>query len=165
MTEDAEVVSIGNNDDCKDEMVEISPLMSKNPNGATGYLTPKARLAFSQLKKAFIKTTNLQHFDLEYHIRIEISVSGYTIVGVLNQLALDNSGQWHLIVFYSQKMILAKTRYKTHNGELLVLVEAFKTWRHYLKSCKHKILILIDHNNLCRFIDIKSLNSCQVWWM
>ena len=31
-------------------------------------------------------------------------------------------------------MILAKTRYKTHNGKLFAIVKAFKTWKHYLKS-------------------------------
>ena len=61
-------------------------------------------------------------------------------------------------------MILAETRYKIHNGKLLAIVEAFKTWRHYLKSCKHKVLILTDYNNLRRFMDTKSLSSRQVRW-
>ena len=61
-------------------------------------------------------------------------------------------------------MIPAETRYKTHNGELLAIVEAFKTWRHYLEGCKHEVLVLIDHNNLRCFIDAKSLNSRQVRW-
>ena len=61
-------------------------------------------------------------------------------------------------------MILAKTWYKTHDSKLLAIVEALKTWRHYLKSCKHKIFILMDHNNLRYFIDTKSLNSRQVCW-
>ena len=61
-------------------------------------------------------------------------------------------------------MITAKTQYETHNSELLAIVEAFKTWRHYLKDCKHKVLVLTDHNNLCCFINTKSLSSCQVWW-
>ena len=61
-------------------------------------------------------------------------------------------------------MIPAKTRYKTYNGKLLAIVEAFKTWRHYLKGCKHEVLVLTDHNNLRRFIDTKSLSSRQVCW-
>ena len=61
-------------------------------------------------------------------------------------------------------MIPAETRYKTHNGELLAIVEAFKTWRHYLESCKHEVLVLTDHNNLRRFMDTKSLSSRQVRW-
>ena len=61
-------------------------------------------------------------------------------------------------------MIPAETQYKTHNGELLAIVEAFKTWRHYLEGCKHEVLVLTDHNNLRRFMDTKSLSSRQVRW-
>ena len=61
-------------------------------------------------------------------------------------------------------MIPAKTQYKTHDGELLAIVKAFKTWRHYLKGCKHKVLMLTNHNNLRRFMDTKSLSSRQVRW-
>ena len=61
-------------------------------------------------------------------------------------------------------MIFTKTCYKTHNGELSAIVEAFKTWRHDLEGCKHKVLVLTNHNNLHRFIDIKSSSSHQVRW-
>ena len=61
-------------------------------------------------------------------------------------------------------MILAETRYKIHNGKLLAIVEAFKTWRHYLEGCKHEVFILIDHINFRLFMDIKSLRSRQVRW-
>ena len=49
--------------------------------------------------------------------------------------------------------------YKTHNGELLAIVKVFKTWKHYPKSYKYKILILIEQNNFESFIDTKSLSS------
>ena len=68
-------------------------------------------------------------------------------------------GQWHPVAFLFGKMIPAKTRYKTHNGKLLAIIEAFKTWRYYLEGCKHNILVLTDHNNLRCFMDTKSLSS------
>ena len=61
-------------------------------------------------------------------------------------------------------MIPTEIRYKTHNSELLAIVEAFKIWRRYLKGCKHEVLVLTDHNNLRRFKDTKSLSSRQVRW-
>ena len=61
-------------------------------------------------------------------------------------------------------MILAETRYEIHDGKVLAIVKALKTWRHYLESCKYKVLVLIDHNNLCCFMDEKSLSSRQVRW-
>ena len=59
-------------------------------------------------------------------------------------------------------MIPVETRYDMHDGELLVIVEAFKTWKHYLEDSQHKVLVLTNHNNLRRFMDTKSLSSRQV---
>ena len=153
-------VGVGGNDDCKDETVGRLP--SINLNRTTIYLTPNARQAFTQLRQVFTKAQILRRFDPKYHIQIETDASGYAIGDVLSQLTLDNLGLWHLIAYNSQKIILAKTRYKTYNSKLLAIVDIFKTWKHYLKSCKHKVLMLIDHNNFCRFMDIKSPSFCQV---
>ena len=56
------------------------------------FFTLGAKLAFTELKQAFLKAPILHHFDLEGHIRIETDVSGYAIDGVPSQLTLDNSG-------------------------------------------------------------------------
>ena len=61
-------------------------------------------------------------------------------------------------------MIPAEIKYKTHDGELLAIVEAFKTWRHYLKRSRHEVLVFTDHNNFRQFMDTKSLSSRQVRW-
>ena len=61
-------------------------------------------------------------------------------------------------------MIPAETRYETHNGELLAIVEAFKTCCYYLKGYKHEVLVLTDNNNLYWFMDTKSLSFRQVRW-
>ncbi len=61
-------------------------------------------------------------------------------------------------------MIPAETWYKTHDSELLAIVEAFNIWKHYFESCKQEVLVLTDYNNLQRFMDTKSLSSKQVWW-
>ena len=87
--------------------------------------------------------------------------SGTSPDGVVTKADL---GQWHPVAFFSRKMIPAETRYETHDGELLAIVEVFKTWRHYLESCKHEVFVFMDHNNLRRFIDTKSLSSRQVRW-
>ena len=86
-------------------------------------------------------------------------ISGTSLDRVVTKIDLS---QWHPIAFFSKKMIPTKTRYKTHNSKLLAIVEAFKTWCHYLESCKHEILIFTDYNNLYCFIDTKSLSSKQV---
>ena len=134
--------------------------------GATGestFLTPGTKEVVNQLRQAFSKAPILQHFDLEYHIWIEINALGYAIRGVLSQLISDhlisNQSWLHPVIYFLRKVIPAKRRYETHNGELLAIVEAFKIWRHYLKDCKYEVFVLTDHNNLRKFINTKSLSS------
>lgn len=77
---------------------------------------------------------------------------------------MDNLGLWHPVTYFLKKIILIKIRYKIHNDKLLFNIKVFKTWKQNLKSCKHKILILINQNNLYHFMDIKNLSSRQIWW-
>ena len=61
-------------------------------------------------------------------------------------------------------MISVETQYETHNGKLLAIVEAFKTWCHYMEGCKYEVFIITGYNNFCHFMDMKSLSSRQVRW-
>lgn len=71
----------------------------------------------------------LYYFDLEHYIQIDMNGLGYVIGGVSSQISLDqhssnymtyqnsNSSkseinQWYFLVYFSQKMIMAKTDYK-----------------------------------------------------
>ena len=126
------------------------------------FLTPGSRLAFTKLKQAFVKALILYHFDPKSYIRIGTDISSYAIGGVFIQLTLDDLGQWHPVAFFSCKIILAETRYKTHDGEFLAIVKDFKTWKHYLEGFQHEVLIFIDHNNFRWFMDTKSFSSRQV---
>ena len=74
----------------------------------------------------YTKAPILQHFDLECYIQIVPNTLGYAIGEVLSQLILNNFGQWYPVAFYTQKMIPAKTRYKTYHGQLLAIIEIFK---------------------------------------
>ena len=84
----------------------------------------------------------LNHFDLEHYILIETDTSGYTISKILSQRILDDLSQWHLVAFFSKKMILTETWYKAYDKELLAIIEAFKTWKYYLKAASIKFLYL-----------------------
>ena len=99
---------------------------------------------------------------------------GYAIKRVLSQLTLKTSynrvvtkanlSHWYLVDFFSRKIILPKTWYKTYNSEFLAIVGVFKIWRHYLESYKHKILVFTDCNNFCHFMNMKNLSSKQIQW-
>lgn len=60
-------------------------------------------------------------------------------------------------------MIFIETCYKTYNQVFLTIIKAFKGLYHCLENYKYKILVFIDYNNLCYFIDIKNLSLHQVW--
>ena len=72
MAERDEIGTVDGGGDCEDKM--IKRLLSKNLNGAMGYLIPKARLPFTKLRKAFTKALILRYFDPKCHIRIETKV-------------------------------------------------------------------------------------------
>lgn len=114
----------------------------------------ETKKVFIYLWNAFTETLILCYFNPERYICIETDTSGYAISGILSQMALDQLfsnhviqenhsdflkseiSQWYPVAFFSRKMILAKTQYKTYDQKLLAIVEAFKTWRYYLKCCK-----------------------------
>ncbi len=93
-----------------------------------------------------------------------MDASGYAIGEILSQLTSDDLGWWHLIHFFSRKMIPTETWYKTQNGELLAIFEAFKIWKHYLEGWKYEVLVLTKHKNHQRFMDTKSLSPRQACW-
>ena len=119
-------LKLSKSENSKDEKSAKFKKLSKTENSPNfdakeagpSFLTPKARVAFNRLQLAFTKAPIFWHFDPEYYIRIKTDALGYTISGVLNQLAFKtrpdrivtktNLGQWHLVLFFSRKMILAE---------------------------------------------------------
>ena len=91
------------------------------------FFIPRTKLAFTELRQAFLKALIFHHFDLERHIRIETNISGYVIDRVINQLTSNDLGWWHPMTFFSYKMIPMETRYEMHNSEFLAIIETFKT--------------------------------------
>lgn len=75
----------------------------------SGFLTFEARLTFAKLKQAFIKAQILYLLNPECHIYVKANALGYAIDRNINQLTLDNLGQWHPVAFFFKKMISVKT--------------------------------------------------------
>ena len=68
------------------------------------------------------------------------------------------------MTFWLRKMILAKQNYKIYDQKLLIIIIAFKQWKHYLKSNLYSIKMLFDHNNLKKLMTKKKLNFKQTRW-
>ena len=104
----------------------------------------------------------LAHSNPRKRIRLEMDASKFAIAAILSQF--QEEGQWRSVAFWSRKLIPAKTRYETHDHELLAIVAAFKQWQYYLEGSTHTIEVLTDHNNLVVFQNVKSLNGRQARW-
>ena len=57
----------------------------------SSFLTLKAKLAFFQLKKAFIEVSILYYFHPKHYIHIEINTFDYIIDDILRQLISESS--------------------------------------------------------------------------
>ena len=90
--DDEVVESGGNNNLFKSKKSKNAKSGIQTRLGAMGepiFLTLDTRDTFNQLRQAFTKALILQHFDPEWHIRIETDASGYAIKRVLSQLTSD----------------------------------------------------------------------------
>ena len=68
------------------------------------------------------------------------------------------------MTFMFRKMISTKQNYETHNQKLLIIVQVFKIWKHYLKNNSKTIEIWSNHNNFRKFMKQKKLNFKQIRW-
>ena len=127
--------------------------------------TKEAAEAFDKLKTAFTTAPILRHFDPALRILVETDASGFAVAGMISQLFGEGAGaRWHPVAFYSRKMTDVETRYETHDTELLAIVLAFRTWRHYLAYSQLPVVVKTDHNNLKYFMTKRKLNSRQMRW-
>ena len=104
----------------------------------------------------------LKHFDSNRRIKINTDANEFALTAII--LQLQNNDHWHSIAFHSRKLKNSKRNYVTHDQKLLIIVNAFKIWRHYLKEAKYEIIVMCDHNNLKYFMTIKSLTKRQTHW-
>src|SRR5258707_2590151 len=117
---------------------------------------------FQNLKKAFRSTPVLAHWALDLPMMVETDVSNCVIAGILSVTTED--GQIWLVAFYSCTLQSTEWNYDTHNKELLVIYEAFKSWHHYLEGSAKTIDTVMDHKNLEYFTTTKKLTRRQARW-
>jgi hypothetical protein len=124
--------------------------------------TKKVKQTFNLFRDVFQYVFILTHFDSKFFIKLKTNAFDYEIVDIISQL--QSNEQWRFVAFFSRKMILAEMNYETHDQKLLIIVECFKHWRHYLKKNYYTMKVFIDHNNLKDFMNVKTLNEKQIKW-
>jgi hypothetical protein len=87
----------------------------------------KTRKAFKKLKKDFIKTSILLHFDFKRRIRLKIDVFDFVISEIIFQL-IEEIDQWHFIAFFFEKMFAAKRNYEIEEEEMLAMIESCRVF-------------------------------------
>ena len=76
----------------------------------------------------------------------------------------DAFNQWHPIAYYSKSLQPVEQNYKIHDLELLAIIHALETFRHYLEGRDDTLEIWSDHGNLVYFTTKQKLSCRQACW-
>jgi hypothetical protein len=115
--------------------------------------------AFVALKNAMQTAPVLALPDPKLPFVVHTDASGFAIGAVLMQ---DHGKGLQPIAFLSKKMLDAETRYPVHEQELLAIIHALSSWRHYLYGAKFKVMT--DHKSLQYFKTQPVLSGRQSRW-
>jgi predicted aspartyl protease len=120
------------------------------------------QIAFQTLKDILLKDVVLLHPNIEKDFILETDASLFAWGAVLSQQ--DHDGHWKPIGCISKSFAKAEMNYDTHDRELLAIVRALETFRHWLVGTKTPFIILTDHNNLRYFTTKQFLTDRQTRW-
>ena len=62
-------------------------------------------------------------------------------------------------------MLDAETRYPVHEQELLAIIHALNSWRHYLHGSQFKVIVKTDHKSFQHFKTQPTLSGRQSRWL
>lgn len=116
--------------------------------------------SFDRLKTMLSSAPVLQLADPSLPYVIHCDASGFAIGACLMQ---DHGQGLQPVSYISAKMKPAETRYAPHEQELLALVYACKSWRHYLHNGQ-PFKVMSDHQSLRFFTTQPLLSSRQARW-
>jgi RNase H-like domain found in reverse transcriptase len=122
----------------------------------------ECQTAFDTLKDKFGKTPVLLMPDSSKPFVIESDASKFATGAVLRQK--DVNGDWHLCGYISHWFNETERNYEIYDRELMGIIHALETWRHYLQGSPHPITIFSDHKNLTYFHQTQKLNQRQAQW-
>ena len=116
--------------------------------------------AFNELKTKLTEAPVLKTADPNRDYTVTCDGSDTAVGAVLSQVY--DSGD-HPVAFESRKMNTAEVNYPTHERELLAVIHALRTWRHYLEGRKFKVVT--DHYALKYLMTQPHLSKRQARWL
>ena len=101
----------------------------------------------------------LQLADPDRKFWVTTDASDFAIGAVLSQVWDDGE---HPVAYESRKLNAAEGNYATHEKELLAVIHALRTWRHYLLG--NHFIVVTDHNSLKYLHTQPNLSRRQARW-
>jgi hypothetical protein len=145
----------------KDFSAIAAPLSDLTKESQKFVWSAAAEAAFQRLKSALSQGPILALPDPNLPYVINTDASGFAIGAVLQQ---DQGKGFQPIAFLSKKMLDAETRYPVHEQELLAIIHALSSWRHYLLGSSFKVIVRTDHRSLQHFKTQPQLSGRQSRW-
>ncbi len=138
------------------------PLFNLTKKSETWAWTPECQAAFKALKDVFTFSPVLVMPNPDKPYYVEVDAFNYATGGILAQLGADE--QWHPVAYLSKSLLEPKRNYDIHNKELLAIIWALESWRHYLEGASHPVDIITNHKNLKYFTNSQKLSHRQAQW-
>jgi hypothetical protein len=118
--------------------------------------TEKCEQSFQELKKRLVSAPILTMPDITKSFDVYCNASKLGLGSVLMQ-------DGKVIAYLSRQLRPHEMNYPTHDLELVAVVHALKTWRHYLMG--NRCEIYTDHKSLKYIFTQKELNMRQQRWI
>ncbi|KIN98762.1 hypothetical protein M404DRAFT_31083 [Pisolithus tinctorius Marx 270] len=123
---------------------------------------PREQQAFDALKVAFTTAPVLAFLDQDREFCLETDALDFATGAVLSVKCDDDL--WRPVAFYSHSMSPPERNYQVFDKEMLAIIRALETWRHYLEATPYQFEIWTDHSNLQYFMKAQNLDRRQARW-
>jgi len=125
-------------------------------------LSEQCEKEFVELKRKFTTAPILCHYHPERKKQIGRDASDLCKAGMLSKYEPDR--RWHPLSYYNKRFLPAELNYDVQDKEMVVIVNYFQEWRHFLMGAPEEIVVFTDHKNLEYFNTTMLLNRRQAPW-
>jgi hypothetical protein len=122
----------------------------------------ECQTAFENLKKKFLEKPVLVVPNPAEPFYVESDASKWATGAVLRQR--DTNGDLKPCGYISHSFTPTERNYAIYDRELLGIIRALETWRHFLEESPHPVTVFSDHKNLTYFKEARKLNRRQARW-
>ena len=134
----------------------VRPLHNLTKKDASFEWTQECTDALEQLIQAVALEPVLYQPDFTKQFKLEVDMSLFAVGAVLFQR--DEEGQRRPISYFSQVLNPTERKYDIWDREFLTMIRGLKHNCHLLVGLPHKVIILMDHENLAHYHHLQKIN-------